>query len=83
MSPPSTYIANRLYWRVTQQKAPRPQRRYLNGMAVTPEFFAARDLVPAAGSLFTAADLERGEPVMVLGSQLGVTLRMEPRSTGR
>lgn len=68
------YIANRLYWRVTEQEAPRPQRRHLTGMAVTPEFFAARNLMPAAGSLFTAADLERGEPVMVLGSQLGATL---------
>lgn len=68
------YIANPVTWHVTEQAAPRPQRRYLSGMAVTPEFFAARNLVPAAGSLFTVADLKRGEPVMVLGSQLGSTL---------
>ena len=68
------YIANEEHWMLGEQASPRPQRGSLYGMEVSPEFFPARDLVPAAGSLFTAADTERAEPVMVLGAALGATL---------
>ena len=46
----------------------------LLGWEVTPEFFAARGLTAAAGSLFTDEDVRRGEPVLVLGSRAGSTL---------
>ena len=57
--------------------------RRLSGMTVTPDFFAARNLVPAAGSLFTAADVKRGEPVMVLGARLGAALFEGGMAVGR
>ncbi len=53
---------------------PQPQLEFLHGLEVTPEFFVARGLDAAAGSLFTDEDMRRGEPVLVLGSQLGGTL---------
>ena len=53
---------------------PQPQLEFLHGLEVTPEFFVARGLAAAAGSLFTDEDMRRGEPVLVLGSQLGATL---------
>ncbi|MDE0218470.1 MAG: ABC transporter permease [Spirochaetaceae bacterium] len=59
---------------VSAPDGPQPQLEYLHGMEVTPEFFAARGLTAAAGSLFADADVRRGEPVLVLGSQLGATL---------
>lgn len=69
------YVAEMEGWSLnTTQASPKPQRESLSGMAVTPGFFAARNLVPAAGSLFTATDVARGEPVMVLGARLGAAL---------
>ena len=53
---------------------PQPQLEFLHGLEVTPEFFVARGLDAAAGSLFTDEDMRRGEPVLVLGSQLGATV---------
>ena len=53
---------------------PRPRLEEFNGVKVTRDFFAARELQAAAGSLFTPDDLERGEPVMVVGAELGATL---------
>ena len=49
---------------------PPPRLEDISVVKVTPEYFAARELAAADGSLFTAADLERGEPVMVVGSEL-------------
>ena len=59
---------------LTTPEGPRPQRELLTGFQVSPEFFAAWNLAPAAGSLFTAADMARGEPILVLGAELGATL---------
>ena len=53
---------------------PRPRLEEVNGIKVTRDFFAARELQAAAGSLFTPDDLERGEPVMVVGAELAATL---------
>ena len=53
---------------------PQPQLEFLHGLEVTPEFFVARGLDAAGGSLFTDEDMRRGEPVLVLGSQLGATV---------
>ena len=66
---------------------PQPQLEFLHGLEVTPEFFVARRLTAAAGSLFTDEDMRRGEPVLVLGSRLGATLlvfrrRLPRRKTG-
>ena len=52
-------------------------------MEVTPEFFDAWGLTAAAGDVFQAADLERDEPVLVLGSELGATLFEDGQSLGR
>ena len=59
---------------LTTPEGPRPQRELLTGFQVSPEFFAAWNLAPAAGSLFTTADMARGEPILVLGAELGATL---------
>ena len=78
------YLTENQWWRLDRlPTGPRPQRPSLNGMEVTPEFFAARGLAPAAGSLFTDADAAGGEPVMVLGSWLGATLFEDGEAVGR
>ena len=59
---------------LTTPEGPRPQRQLLTGFEVSPEFFAAWNLAPATGSLFTAADMARGAPILVLGAELGATL---------
>ena len=59
---------------VSAPDGPQPQLEFLHGMEITPEFFVARGLTAAAGSLFAEADMARGEPVLVLGSQLGAAL---------
>ena len=60
-----------------------PQHEHVDGRRVTPEFFAASELTAAAGSLFTAADMARGEPVMVVGAELGETLFEDGVALGR
>ena len=78
------YLTENRGWPLDRPPAgPRPQRPSLNGMEVTTEFFAARGLAPAAGSLFTDADAEGGEPVMVLGSWRGATLFEDGEAVGR
>ena len=52
-------------------------------MEVTPEFFTAWELTAAEGGVFQAADLERDEPVLVLGADLGATLFEDGQSVGR
>ena len=68
------YIANPEHWVLGDHAPPRPQRGSLSGLEVSLEFFPARDLAPVTGSLFTAVEAERAEPVMVLGAELGATL---------
>ena len=53
---------------------PRPRLEEVHGIRVTRDFFAARELQAAAGSLFTPDDMERGDPVMVVGAELAATL---------
>lgn len=66
-------------WRLTNQlSGPR-----LSGMMVTPDYFAARSLAPAAGRLLTDADVAGGEFVMVLGADLGATLFNDDAPVGR
>ena len=59
---------------VSAPDGPKPQVEFLHGLEVTSEFFASRGLTALAGSLFTEADMGRGEPILVLGSRLGETL---------
>lgn len=68
---------------LTTPEGPRPQRELLTGFQVSPEFFAAWNLAPAAGSLFTTADMARGEPILVLGAELGATLFPDGEALGR
>jgi putative ABC transport system permease protein len=60
-----------------------PQHEHVDGSRVTPEFFAAGELAAAHGSLFTAEDMARGEPVMVVGAKLGATLFEDGVALGR
>ena len=68
------YLAERTWFVLSMVGDPSPQHEHVSGTKVTPEFFMARDLAAAAGSLFTPDDMTRGEPVMVVGSELGATL---------
>ena len=78
------YTANPVYWRIADQRSPRPQRPYLDGMEVTPDFFAARNLTPAAGSLFAAVELDRRAPSWCSARNWAPPCStMERRSTGR
>lgn len=71
------------FQRVAPPEGPQPQIEFVEGMEVTPEFFDAWGLTAAAGDVFQAADLERDEPVLVLGSELGATLFEDGQSLGR
>ena len=62
---------------------PPAQLEHLSVVKVTPEYFAARELEAADGSLFTPDDMERGEPVMVVGSEFGATLFDDGQALGR
>ena len=78
------YLTDERSWEITNLASePRPQRRHLSGMVVTPDYFAARDLTPSAGRLFTEAEAAGGKPVMVLGSWLGATLFEDGAAVGR
>ena len=62
---------------------PPTQLEHLAAVKVTPDYFAAHELGAADGSLFTPADMERGEPVMVVGSQLAAALFDDGQALGR
>ena len=62
---------------------PPPLLEHIPVVKVTPEYFAARELAAADGSVLTPADLERGEPIMVVGSELGATLFDDGQALGR
>ena len=69
---------------VAAPEGPQPQLEFVEGLEVSPEFFAAWNLVAASGgSLFTTTDMDRGEPLLVLGSDLGATLFEDGESVGR
>ena len=55
----------------------------MEGWEVTPEFFDAWGLTAAEGDVFQAADVDRGEPLLVLGSTLGATLFEDGEAVGR
>lgn len=77
------YLTDERSWEITNLASePQPQRS-LHGMVVTPDYFAARNLTPSAGRLFTDAEAAGGEPVMVLGSWLGATLFKDGAAVGR
>lgn len=69
--------------RVAPPEGPQPQIEFVEGMEVTPEFFTAWELTAAEGDVFQAADLERAEPVLVLGSDLGAALFEDGQPVGR
>lgn len=69
--------------RAAAPDGPQPQLELVEGFEVSPEFFSAWNLVAATGSLFTTADMERGEPIIVLGSEIGATLFADGESVGR
>ena len=69
--------------RVAAPEGPQPQIDFVEGWEVTPEFFAAWGLAAAEGDVFQASDVDRGEPLLVLGSTLGATLFEDGESVGR
>ena len=69
--------------RVAPPAGPQPQIDFVEGWEVTPEFFAAWGLAAAEGDVFQASDVDRGEPLLVLGSTLGATLFEDGESVGR
>ncbi len=77
------YLAESEFYHVEAIGDPPPRLEDLSVVKVTPEYFAARELAAADGSLFTPADMERGEPVMVVGSEIGATLFDDGRALGR
>ncbi len=77
------YLAEMAFFVVEDVGDPSPQQEHLFATKVTPEFFTARGLTPAAGSVFIPADMERGEPVMVVGSELGATLFEDTKALDR
>ncbi|MCY4377274.1 MAG: ABC transporter permease [Spirochaetaceae bacterium] len=68
---------------VAPPEGPQPQIDFVEGWEVTPEFFAAWGLAAAEGDVFQASDVDRGEPLLVLGSTLGSTLFEDGESVGR
>ena len=68
---------------VAAPEGPQPQIEFVEGWEVTPEFFDAWGLTAAEGDVFQAADVDRGEPLLVLGSTLGATLFEDGEAVGR
>ncbi len=68
---------------VAAPEGPQPQIEFVEGWEVTPEFFDAWGLTAAQGDVFQAADVDRGEPLLVLGSTLGATLFEDGQAVGR
>ena len=68
---------------VAAPEGPQPQIEFAEGWEVTPEFFDAWGLTAAQGDVFQAADVDRGEPLLVLGSALGATLFEDGEAVGR
>ena len=68
---------------VAAPEGPQPQIEFAEGWEVTPEFFDAWGLAAAQGDVFQAADVDRGEPLLVLGSTLGATLFEDGEAVGR
>ncbi|MBT3274033.1 MAG: FtsX-like permease family protein, partial [Spirochaetales bacterium] len=62
---------------------PEPVIDEFRGMRVSPEYFSAWNLNASAGSLFTQTEMEENKPVIVLGSNLGVTIFEDGESLGR
>ena len=77
------YAAVETVMRLHGAGGPRPRHETVRGMKVTRDFFPAGKLRAAAGSLFTAEELALGEPIMVIGSELGATLFDDGRTLGR
>ena len=77
------YMAEDTFYHLDAIGDPPLRLEDLSVVKVTPEYFAARELAAADGSLFTAADLASGEPVMVVGSELGATLFDDGQALGR
>jgi putative ABC transport system permease protein len=62
---------------------PQPIMEEARGYEVTPEFFTAWGMTAAQGSLFALADVQKREPVIVLGSTIATTLFEDKQSMGR
>ena len=77
------YLAETEFYHLDAIGDPSPRLEDLTVIKVTLEYFAARGLAAADGSLFTPADMGRGEPVMVVGSELGATLFDDGQALGR
>lgn len=68
---------------VPETDSPEPVLEEIYGYQVTPEFFTAHDLIPAAGTLIGGEEIEKGLPVMVLGADLARKLFQDGESLGR
>ena len=68
---------------VQPPEGPQPVMEEARGYEVTPEFFSAWNIAAAQGSLFTLADIQKREPVIVLGSKIATTLFADGQSMGR
>jgi len=68
---------------VQPPEGPQPVMEEARGYEVTPEFFSAWNMAAAQGSLFTLADIQKREPVIVLGSKIATTLFADGQSMGR
>ena len=78
------YMAEETSFLLTERGDGGPQPEdTIRVVKVTPDYFAARELQAAAGSLFTPDDIERGEPIMVVGAELGATLFEEGEAFDR
>ena len=75
--------ASRLTETTPETNSPDPAVDVIYGYQVTPEFFTAHNLIPAAGTLITGNDSEKGLLVLVLGADLAKKLFQDGVSLGR
>jgi putative ABC transport system permease protein len=68
---------------VSQPEGPQPVLEEITGYEVSPEFFSAWNMNAAEGSLFTLSDIQEGQSLLVLGSQLAATLYEDGQPLGR
>lgn len=68
---------------VRPPEGPLPVIAEARGYEVSPEFFTAWNMRAEQGSLFTLADIQKREPVIVLGSKIAATLFEDGQPMGR
>jgi hypothetical protein len=84
MAPPDGFVPpDDVAPQAATPEGPQPALEEIQGFEVSPDFFGAWGMRAAEGSIFTTSDMQKGEPLLVLGSTLAGTLYEDGKALGR